>query len=148
MTIRLAMSTNPASAGVLAVPQAAAELRVSVPTVRRWIADGAPVVRRGRRGRGQSTLVNPQAVAAWRASESVSLATAAAGLPDVIGQALAAALEHSEGLPKQRMAGVLCGAWYLAAVAVMDHLRESDPGIPDVTSVPLSIERLRKIAAT
>ena len=142
------MSTNPASAGVVAVAEAAAELRVSVPTVRRWIADGAPVVRRGRRGRGQSTLVNPQALLTWRASGGPSLAAAAAALPDLIGECIVEALAQADGLPKQRVVGLLCLAWYRVATRVMDHLREHDSAVGDVVTIPLSIERLRKIGTT
>jgi hypothetical protein len=72
----------------------------------------------------------------------------AAGLPDVLADALADALERADGLPKQRIAGWLAGAWYDAAVAAMDHLRQHDPAVPDVTEpLPLAVERLRKIAA-
>lgn len=127
---------------------AALELGVRVPTLRRWIAAGAPVARRGTRGRGRATLVEPAAVASWRASQRVTLAAAAAAIPAVLAGALADALERAEGLPKQRTAGLLAFAWYLAATRCMDHLREVDPAVADVTEpLPLAVERLRKIAA-
>lgn len=132
----------------LPVPEAAVELEVSEVTLRRWIASGAPVARRGRRGRGGRTLVDVQAVRAWRASQRVTLAAAAAGLPDVLADALADALEQADGLPKQRTAGLLALAWYLAATRCMDHLREFDSAVPDVADpLPLAVEQLRKIAA-
>lgn len=127
---------------------AALELGVSAIQLRRMIRAGAPVARRGARGRGRATLVDPAAVQAWRASQRVALAAAAAELPDVLADALADALERAEGLPKQRTAGLLAFAWYLAATRCMDHLREFDPAVGDVTDpLPAAVERLRKIAA-
>jgi phage terminase Nu1 subunit (DNA packaging protein) len=134
-------------AAPLPVPDAARQLGVSVPTLRRWIASGAPLARRGRRGRGRATLIDPVAVAAWRAAQAPSLAVAAAGLPEVLADALADALVQAEGCDKRRLAAVLAGAWYSAAVRVMDHLRLTDADVPDVTVRPLAVERLLKIAA-
>ena len=128
------------------VTAAAAILHISTPTLKRWIAAGAPVARRGRRGRGALTLVDPVAVEAWRASQCVTLAAAAAAIPDVVAEAMAAALIEAEGLPKQRMAGFLAGCWYRATTAVLDHLREHDPAVGDAVALPLAIERLRKIS--
>lgn len=48
------------------IPEAAQVLDVAEITLRRWIAQGCPVARRGGRGRGHSTLVIPEAVKAWR----------------------------------------------------------------------------------
>lgn len=48
------------------IAQAAQALGVSSITLRRWIAQGAPVAKRGSRGRGHSTLVIPAAVLAWK----------------------------------------------------------------------------------
>jgi hypothetical protein len=130
------------------IPAAAADLAVSVPTLRRWLRAGAPLARRGARGRGRAALVDPQAVAAWRASQCVTLAAAAAGLPDLIAGALADAFDQTEGLPKSRMAGFVAGAWYLAATRCMDHLRQHDEAVPDVTEpLPLAVARLLKIAS-
>jgi hypothetical protein len=64
----------------------------------------------------------------------------------VLADALADALEQCENMPKARMAGFVAGAWYVAAVAALDHLRQLDPAVGDVSTVPLAVERLRKIA--
>jgi hypothetical protein len=127
------------------VTTAAAALGVSPRQVRRWIADGAPVARRGRQGRGRATLVDPLAMEAWRTSQRVTLAAAAAGIPDILAGVIVRELERAEGLPKQRMAGWAAGVWYAASVAVMDELRRHDPAVGDVATVPLAVERLRKI---
>ncbi len=124
----------------LPLPAAAAELDVSVVTLRRWIRAGAPLARRGQRGRGKRALVCPEAVAQWRAAQAPSLAVAASGLPDILAAALADALEQAENLPKQRMAGFVAGAWYLATVAALDHLRAFDPAVGDVSTVPGRID--------
>lgn len=59
--------------GPVPVPAAARELRVSEITLRRWVRDGAPVVLRGGRGRGNATLICPDAVRAWRDGGVVGL---------------------------------------------------------------------------
>lgn len=51
----------------LPIDKAAAELQVSIPTLRRWLRAGCPQAARGRRGRGHRALVDPAAVLAWRA---------------------------------------------------------------------------------
>lgn len=53
------------------IAQAAQALDVSSITLRRWIAQGCPVARRGGRGRGRATLVDVQAVRAWREGGAV-----------------------------------------------------------------------------
>ena len=64
----------------------------------------------------------------------------------MLADALADALEQCENMPKARMAGFVAGAWYVATVAALDHLRQFDPGVGDVTALPLAVERLQKIA--
>lgn len=56
----------------LAIPDAASELGVSTCTLRRWIAAGCPVARRGGRGRGRLTMVDPERVRAWRAGDNLA----------------------------------------------------------------------------
>lgn len=50
----------------LPIDKAAAELHVSVPTLRRWLRAGCPQSQRGRRGRGHAALIEVQAVRDWR----------------------------------------------------------------------------------
>jgi hypothetical protein len=130
----------------LPLPAAADALGVTVPTLRRWIRAGAPLARRGRRGRGRQALVDVRAIEAWRASQAPTLAAAAAGLPEVLAAVVERAVLEADGLPKARMAGWAAGLWYSCSVAVLDSLRQHDPAVGDVSTVPLAVERLRKIA--
>ena len=133
------------------LPQAARVLKVSVPTLRRWLREGAPQVRRGRRGRGGDTLVDVQAIAAWRACrhapvDHAALRVFAAELPELVAHAISGAFERMDGLPKARMAGAMAGVWYAVTAALLDHLRTSAPTIPELATVPASMDRLRQIA--
>ena len=129
-----------------AVPirDAASELGTSVSTVSRWIKRGAPVARRGRRGRGGQTLVDVPAMIAWRRS-GLDLRGVAAGLPDVLAAAIERAWSETEGWQRQQLAGVFAATWYVVTCAVLDHLRAADPSIPEVSVVPEPIEFLRRI---
>lgn len=73
----------------LPIEQAAAELGVSVPTLRRWMRQGAPVAARGRRGRGHVALIDPAEVRAWQARR---------GPTDDAGQLLADLQRDAPGL--------------------------------------------------
>jgi len=134
----------------LPVLTAAAELGVPPGTLRRWVREGAPVVFRGRRGRGQALLVDPEAVRRWRvAGEREQIALELAGqVPEILAKAAADSLQLAQGLDKARLAGVLAGSWYLSASAVLDHLRAICPAVPFAEAMPMpaEIERLRKIA--
>jgi hypothetical protein len=90
-------------------------------------------------------LVSPEAVAAWRASAVARPDLAA--IPDILAAAISETFDRASGLPKQRMAGLLAECWYEGATRIMDHLREQDASVPDVSTVPLVIERLRKVAS-
>lgn len=51
----------------LPIQPAARELGVGTATLRRWMRDGAPVARRGGRGRGRAALIDPESIRAWQA---------------------------------------------------------------------------------
>jgi hypothetical protein len=55
----------------LPIHEAARELGVSVPTLRRWVAQGAPTVRAGWVGRGNGSRVHVEAVRQWHATRHV-----------------------------------------------------------------------------
>jgi hypothetical protein len=143
--------TDPATIGarVLAgLPAAARELRVSVPTLRRWLRAGAPVAHRGRRGRGGQALIDPAAVAAWRGSgkaEHGDLIVFANELPELVAGAIAESFQHIEGPHKRLAAGALAGAWYLITVALLDRLRCHVPELRDPDVLPREIDHLRSI---
>jgi hypothetical protein len=117
----------------------------------RWVREGAPVVQRGRRGRGCALLVDPAAVRRWRgadARDAVVMALAQV-VPEILATATQDALQRTEGPHKRALAGCMVAAWYLGASAVLDHLRGIVAEVPEVTApLPEPIERLRKIAAS
>ena len=138
----------------LPTKHAASELGISDVTLRRWISAGAPVARRGKRGRGCQTLIDPLAVRSWRESqradsESVEhlLRDLAGRLPELIAGAIAEAFRLC---PDKRdaagLAWVSAAAWGLVVGALLDHLRERLADIGEPGAVPESIEILRKIA--
>jgi len=59
------------------VQQIALQEDVNPSTVKRWIKNGLPCVRRGRSGRGNGALLNPEVVKAYRREQG----SAAPGLP-------------------------------------------------------------------
>lgn len=129
------------------LPEAARALGVSDSTLRRWVRDGAPVARRGRRGRGCRALVDPMAVLAWREGErgdvDATLRELAGRLPELIGDAMAEAARLAPD--KRGAAWVAVAGWQLVLGAILDHLGEHVPDLPE-PEVPEQIERLRKIA--
>lgn len=132
----------------LPIAAAAEELGISPSTLRRWItSSGAPVVRRGRQGRGNATLVDIEAMRIWReGGEAAICLELAAAVPDLIAAAMDEALRLSDGPHKIALAGALAGGWYLAATAVVDYLRERCGAVGELTAIPSEIQRLRKIA--
>lgn len=136
----------------LPVPAAAAALGVSTPTLKRWIARGAPVARRGRRGRGCRTLIDPEAIRAWRQAQDAdhthvdaALRALAGRVPDLLADAVEEAFRLAPD--KRGAAWTAVAAWQLSVAAVFDHLRDCGADVGDPDAVPESIERLRKIAA-
>ncbi len=131
----------------LPLPDAAHALGVSASTLRRWIAEGAPVARRGRRGRGRSTLVQVAAVTAWRAPGlSPSLAAALARGLERSAVAVADAHRELTGPHKVASAGPMVASWYLTGAALIDALREVDPQLTDISALPEPLERLHKLS--
>lgn len=144
-------TSGPAAPSIAALPvaDAARALGVSTSTLWHWVRGGqCPVVRHGGRGPGHCTLVDPEAVRAWRVSEGgEQLALAlAAELPQVLAEAMAEAHALATGVAKAPLAGVLAGTWYLAASRALDALRVHAPATPELTTIPAAIERLREIA--
>lgn len=132
----------------LPVDKAAAVLGIPKGTLRRWLRQGCPVVVHGRRGRGQAALVDPQEVLQWRqAGEQQRIYLELAGaVPLVLARATCDSVRMTQGIDKRRLAGVQAATWYVATNAVLDHLRERCPSVPELAEVPDEIEQLRKIA--
>jgi hypothetical protein len=130
------------------IRDAARALGVSAPTVRRWLRDGAPVLRRGGRGRGRVALLDVDALAAWRrmrdgGTAHDALVVLAAEIPELVADAMHEAFVLVDGPHKRACAGALAGAGYLAIVALLDRMRRDDQRVPEVTTLPAKIDQLR-----
>jgi hypothetical protein len=131
---------------VIPIEIAARALGISVRQVERDIAAGAPVVRRGGRGRGNATLINLQAFADWRRSgPDYRVRALAVELPEIIASAMYEAFVATHGPHKLSCAGVLSRAGYLASVAVVDRLRRDIPDLRELSGVPEKCDTLRRI---
>jgi transposase-like protein len=117
-------------------------------TLRRWVREGCPVVRRGHRGRGSATLVDPSEVQTWRQANTTDAVVLeiAAGLLNVTAIATDNALKKIEGIDKRRMGGILAAVWYETTTATLDYLRTKCTAVPEIEQLPRPIERLREIA--
>lgn len=139
----------PATTGELPLTEAARALGISPGTLRRWLAQGAPVAQRGRRGRGKATLVCPDAIRRWRAASDhdARLTKFAGALPELIGKAMADAFRlHPDKRQRAALAWLACAGWQLATEALTDELRHRLPGLPAQQPIPEAVAALRKIA--
>ncbi|MGO2009952.1 hypothetical protein [Vreelandella alkaliphila] len=131
---------------VVTIPEAARAYGASDSTVRRWIASGCPVERRGGRGRGHSTLLNIDAVNGWLNScdgdSGDALAEFYGRVPELVASAVWQTFLAMEGPHKRACAGTLAFGWYQVCAALADELGTEPP-----TTRPATIERLVKIAA-
>lgn len=131
----------------LPLNEAARALNTSETTLRRWIAAGAPVARRGRRGRGHAALVDVEAVRAWRLAkpgdDEAALRAMAAHMPELLADAVFEAFRLAPD--KRGAAWTAVAAWQLSALAILDHLAERVGELP-APEIPEKVEYLRKIA--
>lgn len=132
----------------LTVTEAARALGIKPGTLARWVRDGAPVVQRGRRGRGCALLVDLDAVRRWRGADErdALILELAQALPEVLACAVAEAHRLTDGPHKTAAAGVLAGCWYLSATAVLDLLRKRCASVAEIEALPEQVQRLQKIA--
>ena len=132
----------------LPVADAARELGVSVPTLRRWLRAGAPIAHRGRRGRGCAALVDPVAVASWRRQEggTDALLAFAGRIPEIVAAASMATFREVDGPHKRAFAGALAAGWYLCSLALLDALRADGLEVSGPDRKPEAIILLQKIA--
>jgi hypothetical protein len=130
----------------LTLPAAAEALGISSRALRRMIDNDAPVARAGGRGRGNSTLVDPDAIRAWIDSSSLapahdsSFKAFASRIPEIIAHAMWDVFVDTEGPHKRAAARTLIAAWYLATAELMDAA-----GAPELSVMPEKIDRLRAI---
>ncbi len=127
--------------------EAAAALGVTERSVRRWIAEGAPTVCRGRRGRGGGTLLDIKAIEAWRASQGAvgrpgadadQLRAVLAGLPQAIAAMIAEQFRDASGPHKRALASEFAALGYRLCFLI------EDAGGPPVAKLP-ALEQLRGI---
>lgn len=130
----------------LPVAAAARELGIKSGTLRRWIRQGCPA-QHGRRGRGHATSVDPEQVRAWRGADprGAAVMEIADTLPEVLACAITESHRLAAGVDKRQLAGILAATWAMVTTAALDHLRELNPHVPEVGTLPDEIERLRKI---
>lgn len=127
------------------ISEAAIELEVPPGTLRRWVREGLPVVRRGRPGRGHSTLIDVNAARAWRDGENCEdmVVTLAAEIPELMASAIWDVHKLSNGPHHGQVANALAAAWYSATTKLLDRLKDDAPEVPEIETLPEKIERLR-----
>ena len=138
---------------VTTVKLAATALGLKLGTLRRLVKEGCPVVRPGRDGRGNGTLLHLPTVRAWLAARQqpgqpteALLLTLASELPAVVAAALDVAGRVLDTPAKAELLRMLPGIWWLVATALRDHLT-AEHGCPeqrDLTrdDMPAALARL------
>lgn len=119
-------------------------LRVKPGTLRRWCRQGMPH-QPGRRGRGHALLVRVADVRAWRQGDADALRLAQL-LPARIAAKIASQFDALDYPNRAKDARIWTVAWFCAASAALDALRELDSRVPEISALPPEIERLKKIA--
>lgn len=141
---------------VVDLKQAAVALGLPESTLQFWVAHkGCPTVRRGGKGRGNSTMVDVGAVRRWQAGRDQPTAKPttehdlalmyAERLPDLLAQAMVAAYCAVDSPAKPALALQVARAWYEATSGELDRLRDLWPDVPHVTTVPDAINKLKLI---
>lgn len=127
---------------------AAQRLGISRKRLEGLVRKGAPVARKGTRGRGHAALIDADAVRAWRAASSGEkvILELWADLPQVWAKAIADAHRQAEGVNKARLAGVLAASYYTISAATFDYLRGRCASVSEPVDLPPEIAHLRKIS--
>lgn len=130
---------------LLPLDRCARELDISVSTLRRWLAAGAPCARRGC-GRGITTLIDIDAVRAWQSAsdDEQRWIRVASELPELVADAIDRASRGITNRPDKRSIAMgLELAYFASTLAVLRRLRVEVPQIPSAQTIPASILRLR-----
>src|SRR5262245_58720791 len=106
--------------------EAARELGISRSQLARDIRAGAPVARRGGRGRGRTTRIDVDAVAKWRKGKGAqldvdALRLFAAVIPELVAEEIYEAFTKIDGPHKRECAGALAAVWYCVTTRLLDH---------------------------
>lgn len=138
------------------VADIAAALGTSGRTVSRWVKDGCPVIRHGRRGHGGAALLDLDAVRAWRESQhdhgddTGVILEIASLIPDVLAAAVDETARTATGPHKRALCASLAATWYLCTTRTLDTIRARHPDIAhlihDPASLPAAVQRLRRVA--
>ena len=115
---------------MMTLTDAARELGISVPTLKRWRKLGCPCVP-GRRGRGHAALYDPAAIKTWRAAhgrEALALELGFA-LPGVLADAVFSAWCELEGSSKRAQAVTMVHDWYACSAATRERLQVENPSV-------------------
>lgn len=128
------------------IADAAEALGIGPKRLRRLLRTGAPVVRKGRKGRGGATLVDVDAIRQWiaardRVDERIPCELAAS-YPQDLADTLNEAWQRAEGIDKNKLAGVLAATWELATIHHLARLRTYVPDLPDHSDLPESIAQM------
>lgn len=131
----------PNTQAAFTIPETALKLGKSDKQVRTMVEQGAPVVFRGRRGRGLATLLDPEALRAWeheRNENSRNLVLQlAADIPALAERAIYESFRMCEGPHKIACAGLLAATWISIVGELLDRCRVDAPGVPDVKHLHL-----------
>lgn len=132
---------------LLPLEQTCAALDISPPTLQRWIRQGAPQAKPGRRGRGGMALFDPAAIAAWRRREGGgdALTVLAGELSEIVADAVYLSFRLADGSHKRPSADMMAATWYVVTSAILDHIGKTTP-VRGVSVMPEKIEMLRRIA--
>lgn len=127
---------------------------VTVRTVQRWVSEGCPTLKRGRKGGGGATVLDLDQVRAWRESKKDADSTAAVLevatlLPDLLADAVEQAARDDTGPHKLALHGALAEAWHRTALRFLEALRQRYPDaahlIRDPVSAPDAIWRMAQV---
>ena len=132
---------------LLPLEQTCAQLDISPATLQRWIRQGAPQAKRGRRGRGGMALFDPAAIAAWRRREGGgdALTVLAGEVSEIVADAVYLSFRLADGAHKRPSADMMAATWYTVTTAILDHIGKTTP-VRGVSVMPERIEMLRRIA--
>lgn len=126
---------------------AARELGISVSTLRRWLAAGAPCVA-GRAGRGNGAHVDVELIRRWREARragALDVGTVTARLHARTAEAVFTAWRQIETPRKRELAAAFATAWFAAAGGITDALRELGD-VPELAALPAEIRYLRNLS--
>jgi hypothetical protein len=132
------------------IAECALELRLSRRQLQRYIADGAPQLRKGRRGRGGEALLDAAAIVGWLAVQARTadgqalLRVLASEVPELVAVQLHRQFVNSAGPHKKAVGRELQLIWGLLTAALLERIRRDVPDLPDAADVPDAIVQIAR----